>query len=101
VPSAYPKEYKACIAAIIKARKDKGLTQQELADDLGKPQSFVAKYEKSQRRLDVAEFLMIMRAIGFLPPAAIKRVLEKDPTMNIRHRSRRRFFSRRARRPNT
>jgi transcriptional regulator with XRE-family HTH domain len=101
VRSAYPKEYKACIDAIIKARKDTGLTQQELADDLRKPQSFVAKYEKSQRRLDVAEFLMIMRVIGFLPPAAIKKVLKNDPAMDIRHRSRRRVFSQRARRPNT
>ena len=41
MPSAYPKEYKACIAAIIKARKDKGLTQQELADDLGKAFTFL------------------------------------------------------------
>lgn len=39
------------------ARKSRGLTQQQLADRLKKPQSFVAKVEGSERRLDVIEFL--------------------------------------------
>ena len=40
------------------------MTQQELALQLGKPQSFVSKYERRERRLDVPEFLEIARAIG-------------------------------------
>lgn len=44
-------------------RKRAGLTQQEVADRLGVPQSFVAKYEGGERRLDVLEFIAVARAI--------------------------------------
>jgi transcriptional regulator with XRE-family HTH domain len=49
---------------MIEARKKAGLTQQELADRLSKPQSFVAKYEGGERRIDVVEFVAICRAIS-------------------------------------
>jgi transcriptional regulator with XRE-family HTH domain len=49
---------------MVKARKAAGLTQRELADRLHKPQSFVAKYEGGERRIDVVEFLTICQAIG-------------------------------------
>jgi transcriptional regulator with XRE-family HTH domain len=49
---------------MVKARKAAGLTQQELADRLHKPQSFVAKYEGGERRIDVVEFLTVCQAIG-------------------------------------
>jgi transcriptional regulator with XRE-family HTH domain len=49
---------------MVKARKAAGLTQRELADRLHKPQSFVAKYEGGERRIDVVEFLVICQAIG-------------------------------------
>ena len=39
-------------------------THQELADRLHKPQSFVAKYEGGERRIDVVEFLNVCQAIG-------------------------------------
>jgi hypothetical protein len=34
---------------------------------LKKPQSFVAKYEGGERRLDVVEFIAIVRALGADP----------------------------------
>ena len=37
----------------------RGLTQEELAHRLRKPQSFVSKYERRERRLDVIEFLEV------------------------------------------
>jgi transcriptional regulator with XRE-family HTH domain len=49
---------------MVKARKAAGLTQRELADRLRKPQSFVAKYEGGERRIDVVEFLTVCQAIG-------------------------------------
>ena len=49
---------------LIQARAKAGLTQQALADKLGKPQSFVAKYEVGERRIDVIEFMRICDAIG-------------------------------------
>jgi hypothetical protein len=45
------------------ARKSAGLTQAEVAGRLRKPQSFVAKYENGERRLDVLEFVALCRAI--------------------------------------
>ncbi|WP_316189623.1 helix-turn-helix transcriptional regulator [Bradyrhizobium sp. SZCCHNS1054] len=49
---------------LIEARKATGLTQAELAEVLGKPQSFVAKYENGERRIDVIEFVDIASALG-------------------------------------
>ena len=51
---------------MVKARKAAGLTQRELADRLHKPQSFVAKYEGGERRIDVVEFLTVCQAIGWI-----------------------------------
>ncbi len=49
---------------LVEARKAKGLTQAGLADALGKPQSFVAKYENGERRIDVVEFVDITAVLG-------------------------------------
>jgi transcriptional regulator with XRE-family HTH domain len=64
---------------LVKARKTAGLTQQKLARRLKKPQSFVAKYERGERRLDVVEFVAITRAIG-ADPVQILRALLKSRT---------------------
>jgi transcriptional regulator with XRE-family HTH domain len=61
---------------LVTARKKAGLTQQQLAKRLKKPQSFVAKYEGGERRLDVIEFLGVAQAIG-ADPARILRTLQK------------------------
>lgn len=49
---------------LIAARKKAGLTQQDVAERLGRPQSFVAKYEGGERRLDVVEFLQVAAAVN-------------------------------------
>ena len=49
---------------LVQVRKDAGLTQQQLADRLERPQSFVAKYEARERRLDIAELLEVTDALG-------------------------------------
>jgi predicted transcriptional regulator len=43
------------------------VTQHELAKRLHKPQSFVAKYEGGERRIDVVEFVTVCQAIGADP----------------------------------
>ena len=53
------------------------VTLASLAEKLGRPQSFVAKYESRERRLDVAEFIGIARAIG-ADPLKMLRVEECD-----------------------
>ena len=45
-------------------RESAGLTQVDLARVLGRPQSFVSKYESGERRIDVVELIEITEAIG-------------------------------------
>lgn len=55
----------------MQARQDAGLTQVELAKKLSRPQSFVSKFERGERRLDVTEFLEVARALGIDPARTI------------------------------
>lgn len=57
---------------LVAARKRAGLTQQQLADRLGEPQSFIAKYEGGERRLDLLELMTIARALQFEWTAAVQ-----------------------------
>ena len=63
---------------LIQARKDSGLTQVELAERLGRPQSFVSKVERGERRLDVVEFLEVAHAIGLDPHVFIRTLSDAD-----------------------
>lgn len=65
--SLHSKGYKVLTRLLIEARTDAGLTQQQVADRLGKHQSFVAKYEGGERRLDVVELISICEAINSDP----------------------------------
>jgi transcriptional regulator with XRE-family HTH domain len=70
--SLYSSDQAAFCGLMIKARKAAGLTQDNLAKRLKKPQSFVAKYEGGERRPDVVEFLAVTRAIGADPVRILK-----------------------------
>jgi predicted transcriptional regulator len=59
----YSKENQYFTDLMVKARQDMGVTQAELAKLLEKPQSFVSKYEKGERRLDVIEFVTVCKAL--------------------------------------
>lgn len=72
--SLHSPKHKALIDRLIEARKAAGMTQQALADHLGRPQSFVAKYENGERRLDVVEFLEIVQILKADPHAIIRDV---------------------------
>lgn len=54
---------KALQTVLKQTRLDAGLTQQELAALLTKPQSYVSKYESGERRLDFIEVLDICDAL--------------------------------------
>lgn len=62
---------------LIEARERAEITQSVLAKRLSKPQSFVAKYENGERRLDLIEFLEVAKAIG-CDPLRIVRKLQKE-----------------------
>jgi len=70
--SIHTRKYRKFIDQLVAARKAAGFTQQKLADRLGRPQSFVAKYENCERRLDVVEFLEIARILNIDPHQIIR-----------------------------
>lgn len=55
----YQKEYREIIEKLIKARLDMGLKQCDVARMLHKPQSFISKIERCERRIDVLELKQI------------------------------------------
>ena len=67
-------EHRRLCALLLDSRRKAGLNQTEVAQRLGKPQSYVAKYEGGERRLDVVEFLAVCDAIG-IDPLRILRTL--------------------------
>jgi transcriptional regulator with XRE-family HTH domain len=60
--SIYSKEQKALQLALRHIRIKAGLSQSDLAARVGKPQSFVSKYESGERRLDLPEIREICKA---------------------------------------
>ncbi|NSX54124.1 helix-turn-helix domain-containing protein [Parasulfitobacter algicola] len=58
------KGHETLCQALIEARKSAGLTQAELADRLRCHQSFVARIESGERRIDVVELIVLTRALG-------------------------------------
>lgn len=55
--------YQVFRSLLVKAREDAGMTQVQIAKLLHKPQSFVSKYERGERRLDFTEFIEIAAAL--------------------------------------
>lgn len=74
--SIYSDEYQLVIKSLRSARIDQGITQTQLAESLGKPQSFVAKVENGERRLDVIEFATIARLLSLDPAEILNAVIK-------------------------
>lgn len=72
-------EYDSFRLLLIEARLGHRMTQVGLAKRLGRPQSFVSKYERGERRLDVIEFIEVAEAIG-IDPAGLINKLRAAPT---------------------
>lgn len=68
------KKYELFQRLLIQAREDAGLSQQDVADRLGRHQTYVSKCERGERRMDLIEFLEIAKAIGFNPNTFIKKL---------------------------
>lgn len=62
--STFTKDYRALLAKLKEARVAAGLTQDEAAKLLGKPQSYVSKCEQGERRIDVIELKAFVRIYG-------------------------------------
>lgn len=57
MPSIYPNDYRAVITALVRARKEKHITQMQLAEAMRVGQSVISKAERCERRLDIVELL--------------------------------------------
>lgn len=71
--------YAAFRDVLVALRKETGVTQVELAERLGKPQQFISKIEKGDRRVDLAEFVAICRVLRVDPKDAFAMVLRRLP----------------------
>jgi transcriptional regulator with XRE-family HTH domain len=69
--------YAAVVTLLAELRKDAGLTQVELATRLDRPQSYVSKVERRERRIDPAEFHDWAAASGASPADAFARLAER------------------------
>jgi len=70
----YERSYATFTNLLKEERGEAGLTQAELAKKLRRPQSYVSKYERAERRIDVVEFLEIARVIGFDPGEFLRKL---------------------------
>jgi transcriptional regulator with XRE-family HTH domain len=75
--STHSELYGRFLSAITDARLQLGLSQRQLAGLLKKPQSYVSKYERGERRLDVVEFLDLCKVLKLDPCAVLRKVEAK------------------------
>lgn len=71
------KRHEFLVNCLISRRIEAGLTQMELARRLGQYQSFVARLESGQRRVDVVEFLLLSEVLQFDPIEILREVQSK------------------------
>jgi len=62
--SIYSKEYKNIIERLKTARLDASLKQVDVASKLKKPQSYISKIERGERRVDVANNTIVKIEAG-------------------------------------
>lgn len=57
-------EYKVLIVCLKQFRKSANLTQLELAERIGTDQTYISKYERCERRLDIIELIAICQGLN-------------------------------------
>jgi transcriptional regulator with XRE-family HTH domain len=77
--AVHTEAYRFLREELVKLRRAAGLSQANLAEKLGKPASYVAKYELGERRLDVVELCIILKAISSEPEAFFGMLLNVTP----------------------
>lgn len=71
--SIHQPDYQLLVQLLREAREEAGFTQMELSDELGRPQSYVAKIEAGERRVDVVELRQVCAALGISLEGFIRR----------------------------
>ena len=70
-------KYEFLRSELKKTRLAGKLLQQDLAEKLKKPQSYIFKVESGERTLDVLEFLSYCKALGVEPIKWLKKFADK------------------------
>jgi transcriptional regulator with XRE-family HTH domain len=71
--SIHSTDHQRLVGLLRQIREEAGLRQVDLADRLGRHQSFVSKYETGERRLDLVELRDVARACGVSITELIRR----------------------------
>ena len=72
----HARRYKALPPFLRSLREEAGLTQRDLGERLGKPQSWVHNCETANRRVDVTEFIAWCGACGVKPHDGLTQFLK-------------------------
>jgi transcriptional regulator with XRE-family HTH domain len=77
----------ALVVAVVRLRKEAGLTQRQLAEALGREQNLIGRIETGQRRIDLVEWVGICRACKVDPEIEITRLVKQiKPLVPVRKR---------------
>ena len=74
------KDKKSILEWLILQRNLKGITQEQLATLLKKPQSYISKYESGERKLGLYEFIEICKIMKVDPSTQISRLINDKNT---------------------
>lgn len=78
--AVHTEAYRFLRKELVELRRSAGLSQANLAEKLGKPASYVAKYELGERRLDVVELCIILKAVTSEPEVFFGKLLDASPS---------------------
>jgi transcriptional regulator with XRE-family HTH domain len=78
VDSIRTQRHQRLVELLVAARKQAGIRQAELARRVGKTQTFVARFEAGQRRIDTIEFLALCEIIGIDPLNVVRNLLKVE-----------------------
>jgi transcriptional regulator with XRE-family HTH domain len=60
----HPERYRTLLARLREARKEAGMSQEEVAAALGAPQKFISRIETGERRIDPLELEELAHLYG-------------------------------------
>jgi ribosome-binding protein aMBF1 (putative translation factor) len=78
------------VEILVAARKKAGIRQADLARWLGKTQTFVARFEAGQRRIDIVELIALCRIIGIDSVKVHRKLLKVEDELWVGSNPRRR-----------
>ena len=78
VKAQHERDYRPIPDLLRSLREEAGLTQRQLGELLGKPQSWIYNCETANRRVDVAEFVNWCRACEVQPDDGLRRYVLKQ-----------------------